>query len=130
MSLSRVKGKQIETESVILPPGESPLQLSTYTVSATGSGKQLINLDYVDNLPIGITQSLQVTTDVGFTSSNDIIITDFTRGLIMRSPDYTRWRVTINTEGQLLTQSIDSNDELAWPDYFVMGWPDGDSIGI
>lgn len=110
MSLSRLKGKQIVTESVILPPGNSPLELSTYTVSATGSGKQLLNLDYVDTLPIGSAtqslQSLQDTTDIGSTSSNDIIITDFTRGLIMTSPDLCRWRVTINDRGQLLTTKL------------------------
>ena len=103
MSLSRVKGKQIETESVILTPGESPLELNGYTVSATGSVKQLVNLEYLDTLPIGITNSLQEVTDVGNTSSNDLEITDPTKGFILRSPNGDQMRLTINNSGQILS---------------------------
>ena len=99
---SKVKGKQLETESLILTPLESPLQLSTYTVSATGSGKQLINLEYLNSLA-GATNSLQEVTDVGNITDNDLEITDPTKGFVLRSPNGDQMRLTINNKGQILS---------------------------
>lgn len=47
--------------------------------------------------------SLQATTDVGSTTDNDIEITVATKGLIMQSPDGTRYRMTIDNDQSLVT---------------------------
>lgn len=40
------------------------------------------------------------------TASGDVEITDSTKGIILKSPDNTRWRVTVNDDGTLSTASI------------------------
>lgn len=40
------------------------------------------------------------------TSSGDIEVTDFTKGVILKSPDGTRWRLTINNDGSFTTTSL------------------------
>lgn len=65
----------------------------------------------------GITYEWVVTGGVGqwveraaglpiVTTGYDIEITDATRGLILRSPDGTRWRVTIDNAGTLTRTSL------------------------
>ena len=44
-------------------------------------------------------------TDVT-TSTNDIEITDYTKGIILRDSSAGRWRVTVNTSGALVVTSI------------------------
>lgn len=39
-------------------------------------------------------------------TTNDIEITDFTKGIILRSPDNSRWRVTIDNAGVLLRTKL------------------------
>ena len=100
MSSGKIKGKQLV--DIILSPGETPLNIASYSVSATSSSKQLVNLEYVD----GLTYSLQDTTDVGNTTSKDIEITNSASGVILQSPDGNRWRLTINNDGQLLAEQL------------------------
>jgi hypothetical protein len=100
MSNGKVKGKQL-TE-ILLSPSETPLSIDTYTVSTGGTGKQLVNKEYVDSL----TYSLQEITDVDNTTSKDIEITNDLSGLILRSPDGNRWRLTINNDGQLIAEQL------------------------
>ena len=38
--------------------------------------------------------------------SDDIEITDFTKGIILRSPNNSRWRITIDNTGSLIITSI------------------------
>lgn len=52
----------------------------------------------VDALTAG---TLQEVTDQGNTTSDDIEITDDTKGLILTSPDLTRWRITVEDAGTL-----------------------------
>jgi hypothetical protein len=101
---SYIKGKQL-TE-IGLNPSTTPLDINNYTVSATGSGKQIVNKEYLDNLPGLTPSSLQDTTDIGNTTSNDIEITDSDKGYILKSPDGTRWRLTINNDGQIIASSL------------------------
>ena len=98
-----VKGKQLT--DISLNPSTTPLDINNYTVSATGSGKQLINKEYLESVGSG-TASLQLVTNVGNTTSNDIEITDSNRGYILKSPDGTRWRLTINDNGQIIASSL------------------------
>ena len=39
-------------------------------------------------------------------AENDIEITDFEKGVILRSPNNTRWRITVNDDGNLITTQI------------------------
>lgn len=106
--MSKIKGKQL-TE-IPLFPSDTPLSIDSYTVSATGSGKQLVNKDFLENSIPG-TNSLQQVTDVGNITTNDVeITTSFTRGVILRAPDDTRWRLTVNNHGQVLTTSLNDVD--------------------
>lgn len=41
-----------------------------------------------------------------YTTATDIEITDATKGVILRSPDGTRWRVTIDNAGTLTRTSL------------------------
>jgi hypothetical protein len=50
--------------------------------------------------------SLSAVTAVGNTTTDDIEITDSTKGIILRSPDNTRWRVTVDNSGSLITTIV------------------------
>lgn len=50
--------------------------------------------------------TLQSVTNSGNTTTNDIIITDPTKGIILTSPDLTQWRITVDNTGTLTTTSI------------------------
>lgn len=98
---------------------------------STGSGAPVTTPDaigsiYVDTLndniymAVGTTNSadwiqvdggggagtLQAVTDLGNTTTNDIEITDTTKGVILKSPDGTRWRITITNNGELVATSL------------------------
>jgi hypothetical protein len=64
---------------------------------------------YVGSHKVGIntdspTEALSVVGNANVTE--DLEITDFNRGIILRSPNNTRWRITINNSGQLITTSL------------------------
>lgn len=50
--------------------------------------------------------ALSAVTAVGYTTTTDIEITDYTKGIILRSPDNTRWRVTVDNSGSLITTIV------------------------
>jgi len=50
--------------------------------------------------------SLQSVTNEDNTTNNDIEITDPTKGIILTSPDLSRWRITVDNLGNLITTSI------------------------
>lgn len=50
--------------------------------------------------------ALSAVTAVGYTTTTDIEITDYTKGVILRSPDNTRWRVTVDNSGSLVTTIV------------------------
>lgn len=56
------------------------------------------------------TNTLTVSGDVGIfgplTISSDIEITDFTKGIILRSPNNSRWRVTVTNSGALSSTAL------------------------
>ena len=41
-----------------------------------------------------------------FLVQDDIEITDFTKGIILRSPDGSRWRITVNNAGLLVQTEL------------------------
>jgi hypothetical protein len=110
MSDGKVKGKQLI--DIPMSPSETPLSIDSYTVSSSGSGKQLINKDYLETYVQSVTisssgtQSLQQVTDVSNTTSNDLEITDFNSGVVLKSPSGDRWRITINDDGQLIAEQL------------------------
>lgn len=53
-----------------------------------------------------ISTGLQGVTDVGSTTTSDIEITDFNKGIILTASDSSRWRVTVDTSGNLVSTSI------------------------
>lgn len=58
---------------------------------------------YVERL--GDVNTLQIFPDVTI-SNKDIDITDFTKGIVLRSPNSNRWRVTIDNSGNLITTQL------------------------
>lgn len=55
---------------------------------------------------IGTVDSLQEITDLGNTTDNDIEITDTTKGIILVSPDATRYRITVANGGTLSVTAV------------------------
>jgi hypothetical protein len=61
---------------------------------------------YVGSNKVGIntetpTEALSVVGNASVTENLEI--TDFSKGVILRSPDNNRWRITVNNSGQLIT---------------------------
>lgn len=54
--------------------------------------------------------------DVGFSgiTADDIIITDYTKGLVLTSPDGTRWRITVDNSGVLSTAPLTPSSGGQW----------------
>lgn len=71
-----------------------PINGGTMEVPTPTIGAQAANKDYVD------------TTKVSFVGASDIEITDATKGVILRSPNGTRYRITVSDAGVLTTTSI------------------------
>lgn len=95
--------------------------LSFYNEENTQSGLSLLSssdgfiIDPLDNtksistinyLMRVISNGLQGITDINPMTDGDIEITDTTKGYILKSPNGTRWRVTINDSGDLITTSL------------------------
>jgi hypothetical protein len=51
-------------------------------------------------------QTLQQTTTLGNTTTDDIEITSAVKGAILKSPNGTRWRITIGNDGSLTTTAL------------------------
>lgn len=93
----------------------------TYVNNLSACGKLCINNSleinnnqetislYVGSNKIGINtdspiEALNVVGNASITQ--DIEITNFNRGVILRSPNNNRWRITINNSGQLITTAL------------------------
>ncbi|MFP3693273.1 hypothetical protein, partial [Burkholderia sp. SIMBA_048] len=50
--------------------------------------------------------SLQTVVDKGNTSNKDIEISSSTKGLILRSPNGSRYKISVNNSGELATTLI------------------------
>ena len=81
-------------------------------INILGTGSSVYNLGIDSNGFVvtgstgGGTPALSAVTAVGNTTTDDIEITDFTKGVILRSPDNTRWRITVDSSGALITTAI------------------------
>lgn len=81
-----------------LQPSESTLTTSTtVTVSPT---------DYTLATGDAITITYALNASFTGTTSADLEFTDPTRGVILRSPNGTRWRVTVSNTGTLITTAV------------------------
>lgn len=101
-SLRKVKGKQLS--SISLLPQNTPLDLNSYEVIESGSGKQLVNKEYIDNL--NTTPDLEDVLQEGNQTSSDIVITDPDKGLVLEAPDGDKWRLTIDNKGRLIATEL------------------------
>jgi len=64
---------------------------------------------YVGSNKVGIntdspTEALSIVGNASITQ--DIEVTDFNKGVILRSPNNNRWRITVNNSGQLITTAL------------------------
>lgn len=60
-----------------------------------------------DEITVEYQRQTITTSDLAFAvGAADIEITDSTRGIILRSPNNTRWRLTINNDGSVVTTSL------------------------
>ena len=85
--------------------GDAPNQTLNLTIptGATGAtGPQGPTIDDASLLTTGTLADARLSSNVAFkTQSSDMEITDNTKGLILKSPNNTRWRLTINDDGTL-----------------------------
>lgn len=66
-------------------------------------------IDYLQTNPGGASGgTLQDVTDGGNITDNDVEITGIDKGLILKSADGTRWRITINDAGALISTEIET----------------------
>lgn len=83
-----------------------------YKIGDTVVGNNGHHIDIDDNVQErisfvdGATGTLGYFDSNGLTTSYDVEITDSTRGIILTSPDSSRWRVTVDDSGNLTTTSI------------------------
>lgn len=69
----------------------------------------VLTLTEMDGNTFSVTVSapaLSAVTAVGNRTTTDIEITDYTKGVILRSPDNTRWRITVDNSGSLITTIV------------------------
>lgn len=94
-------------------PGASAFtQLSDAPNSYVGEGGKVVSvlltetgLDFTTG-GTGSVGTLQEVTDTGSTTTNDIEITDTTKGVILKSANGTRWRIGITNDGALTATSL------------------------
>jgi hypothetical protein len=79
---------------------------ATRTISINGTTLDLsANRSYTVSGGSG-SQTLQQTTTLGNTTTDDIEITSAVKGAILKSPNGTRWRITIGNDGALTTTAL------------------------
>jgi hypothetical protein len=90
--------------------GVSRVQVSSTTTTINpdkiASGDFTVHGDTKDNLIFVDASTDSLSFSNGFTSGADIEVTDPTKGLILKSPDNSRWRVTIDNEGSLISTKL------------------------
>ena len=102
-----------------LSGGTATASLSVQDLSASkfniGDGTGTAALFVGTNSKVGINteapnKTLTVSGDVGIsgplTVNDDIEVTDFTKGIILRSPNNSRWRITVTNSGALSTVAL------------------------
>ena len=89
------------------------LSASKFSVGTSNSGTAALFVG--TNSKVGINteapnKTLTVSGDVGIsgplTVNDDIEVTDFTKGIILRSPNNSRWRITVTNSGALSTVAL------------------------
>lgn len=76
----------------------------SHTTGATTVTITLADHTFVTGEPVVILYQRTATYDG--TTANDIEITDSTKGIILKSPDGTRWRITIDNAGNLIRTTL------------------------
>ena len=94
-------------------PGASAFtELSDVPNSYVGAGGKVVSVEVTETGlefttgGTGAVGTLQEVTDTGSTTTNDIEITDTTKGVILKSPNGTRWRIGITNSGELTATSL------------------------
>jgi hypothetical protein len=94
------------------PGASSFTELSDVPHSYAGAGSKFVTVEVTETgleFTTGGTGSvgtLQEVTDLGTTTTNDIEITDTTKGVIIKSANGTRWRIGITNSGELTATSL------------------------
>src|SRR3990167_5512110 len=70
--------------------------------ATTYTGKIPYEYDSTNNIPYYYNSGWKSI----YNTANDIEVNDTTKGLILKSPDSTRWRITVNNDGTLTTTSL------------------------
>lgn len=79
---------------VTQPNGDTELHLEAFTIDSGGA------------LGEGLQASIGALVAAGRTAATDVEITSATKGVILRSPNGTRWRVTIDNSGNLVRTAL------------------------
>ncbi|TXG76776.1 hypothetical protein E6Q11_04040 [Candidatus Dojkabacteria bacterium] len=89
--VSRVQVSSLET---VVNPGK------------VASGDFKVHGDTVDSLIFTDASADTLSFGVGFTTPGDMEVTDSTKGVVLESPDGSRWRITVDDLGILTTTEI------------------------
>lgn len=90
---------QIESQTIKLTSNPNPGYILVSDSSGLGSWTNPYSI-------VTSTPSLTAVTNVGSTTSTDIEIVDPTKGIILKSANGTRWRVTVDNSGALTTTIV------------------------
>ena len=118
-SASYATSSFVQSNFLPLSGGTSTTSLSVQELSASkfsiGDGTGTAALFVGTNSKVGINtespnKTLTVNGDVGISGplaiSDDIEVTDFTKGIILRSPNNSRWRITVTNSGTLSATAL------------------------
>ena len=118
-SASYATSSFVQSNFLPLSGGTSTTTLSVQELSASkfsiGDGTGTAALFVGTNSKVGINtespnKTLTVNGDVGIsgplTVNEDIEVTDFTKGIILRSPNNSRWRITVTNSGTLSATAL------------------------
>ena len=90
---------QIESQTIKLTSNPNPGYILVSDSSGLGSWTNPYSI-------VTSTPSLTAVTNIGSTTSTDIEIVDPTKGIILKSANGTRWRVTVDNSGALITTIV------------------------
>jgi hypothetical protein len=90
---------------------DASMQIGTLGISISASDSLAVGLtgqqDYTANITdLDYTQKIYVDTKASKLGADDIEITDFNKGVILTSPNGSRYRITVDDSGTLITTLI------------------------
>lgn len=90
---------------------KAPLASPTFTGTVSGISKSMVGLSAVNNTadadkPVSLAQQTALDAKAAKVSAVDFEITDALKGIILKSPNGTRHRITVADDGALTTTSL------------------------